>query len=163
MERSEELNRLDRALAEAERKWERLEGKRQELERQYRLVRSEWEELKKKRDLYEKVRVLLHTAAEHARAQAKEQMETLVTNALQYVFRPMFRFEIELSDHGGKRHAEFYVVTAWGGRTLRTRPQEARGGGVIDISALALRVTFVVSFCPRPEGPLSLDEEARDG
>ena len=145
---------MDRALAEAERKWERLEGKRQELERQYRLVRSEWEELKKKRDLYEKVRVLLQTAAEHARAQAKEQMETLVTNALQYVFGPMFRFEIELADRGGKPHAEFYVVTEWEGQKVRTKPQEARGGGIVSITSLALRVAFMESFRPRPERQL---------
>jgi DNA repair exonuclease SbcCD ATPase subunit len=161
MDRKDELSRLSQALAEAERQWERLEGKRQELERQYRAVQREWEELQRKRDLYEKVRVLLQTAAEHARLQAKEQMETLVTNALQYVFGPMFRFEIELADHGGKPHAEFYVVTEWEGRKVRTKPQEARGGGVVDITSLALRVAFMESFRPRPEGPLILDEPGK--
>lgn len=161
MDRKDELNRLSQALAEAERQWERLEGQRQELERQYRFVREEWEELKKKRDLFEKVRVLLQTAAEHARIQAKEQMETLVTNALQYVFGPMFRFEIELSEHGGKPHAEFYVITEWEGRKVRTKPQEARGGGVVDITSLALRIAFMESFRPRPEGPLILDEPGK--
>lgn len=161
MDRNDELNRLNQALAEADRQWERLEGKRQELERQYRSIREEWEELQKKRDLYEKVRFLLQTAAEHARIQAKEQMETLVTNALQYVFGPMFRFEIELTDHGGKPHAEFYVITEWEGRQVRTKPQEARGGGVVDITSLALRVAFMESFRPRPEGPLILDEPGK--
>jgi DNA repair exonuclease SbcCD ATPase subunit len=161
MDRNDELKRLNQALTEASRRWERLEGKRQELERQYRSIREEWEELQKKRDLYEKVRVLLQTAAEHARIQAKEQMETLVTNALQYVFGPMFRFEIELTDHGGKPHAEFYVVTEWEGRQIRTKPQEARGGGVVDITSLALRVAFMESFRPRPEGPLILDEPGK--
>src|SRR5690606_13176740 len=161
MDRDGKLNRLNQMLAEADRQWERLEGKRQELERQYRSIHEEWEELRKKRELYDKVRTLLQTAAEHARVQAKEQMETLVTNALQYVFGPMFRFEIELSGHGGKPHAEFYVVTEWEGRTVRTKPQEARGGGVVDITSLALRVAFMESFRPRPEGPLILDEPGK--
>lgn len=161
MDRNDKLNRLNQMLSEADRQWERLEGKRQELERQYGSIREEWEELRKKRELYDKVRALLQTAAEHARIQAKEQMETLVTNALQYVFGPLFRFEIELSEHGGKPHAEFYVVTEWEGRTVRTKPQEARGGGVVDITSLALRVAFMESFRPRPEGPLILDEPGK--
>lgn len=161
MDRNDELNRLNQALAEAERQWERLEGKRQELERQYRSIREEWEDLHKKQDLYDKVRILLQTAADHARIQAKKQMETLVTNALQFVFGPMFQFEIELTDHGGKPHAEFYVITEWEGQRIRTKPQEARGGGVVDITSLALRVAFMESFRPRPEGPLILDEPGK--
>lgn len=82
------------------------------------------------------MRVLLQGSAEHARLQAKEQMETLVTNALQYVFGPQFRFEIELSEHGGKSAAEFYVITDWEGTPVKTKPRGCpwRGSGGYHLS-----------------------------
>ena len=65
---------------------EQLEKKEQEL--------NQYEETI---DIYEKARVLLQQSAEYAREQAKQQMENLVTNALQYVFGPLFSFVIRSS------------------------------------------------------------------
>ncbi len=57
--------------------------------------------------------------------------------------------------------AEFYVITDWEGTPVKTKPQDARGGGVVDIISLALRVAMVETFRPRPEGPLILDEPGK--
>jgi DNA repair exonuclease SbcCD ATPase subunit len=100
-------------------------------------------------------------SAEHARMQAKQQLETLVTNALKYVFGPAFRFEIELSDHGGNPTSDFYVVTEWEGQTVKNKPQDARGGGVVDIVSLALRIALLETIKPRLEGPIILDEPGK--
>jgi len=109
----------------------------------------------------EKVRILLQQSADHARRQAKEQLETTVTRALQFVFGSSFRFEIELTEHGGNPSAEFYVVTEWDGKIIRNKPQDARGGGVVDLLSLALRIAMIESMQPRIEGPIILDEPGK--
>ncbi|MFC4077917.1 ATP-binding protein [Salinithrix halophila] len=136
-------------------------AKHDELQRLLTDVEERLAALSAKRDIFDKVRVLLQQSAEHARAQAKAQMETLVTNALQYIFGPLFRFEIELTEHGGKPVAEFYVITDWEGTSVKTKPQEARGGGIVDITSLALRIALIETFRPRPKGPLILDEPGK--
>ncbi|MDR6224261.1 ATP-binding protein [Desmospora profundinema] len=159
--RTEKLQRLGEALAQAREEALVRQTRRDQLERLQNEAFTRLAEAEKKRDLFDRVKVLLQESAEHARIQAKAQLEGLVTNALQYVFGPLFRFEIELSDHGGKPIAEFFVVTDWEGTPVKTKPQEARGGGIVDITSLALRVAMMETFRPRPEGPLILDEPGK--
>ncbi|SDX15389.1 hypothetical protein SAMN05444487_11119 [Marininema mesophilum] len=161
MGKGQDLAILEEHLARArEEAWVRR-AKRDELTRLLEEVEKRLAEQTKRRDVYDKVRVLLQQSAEHARSQAKAQMETLVTNALQYVFGSLFRFEIELMEHGGKPIAEFYVITDWEGTPVKTKPQEARGGGIVDITSLALRVALIETFRPLPAGPLILDEPGK--
>lgn len=124
-------------------------------------VQNHGRALGEKREQLEKVRVLFQQAADHARNQAKEQLEIGVTNALKYVFGPTFQFEIKLEDHGGTPHAEFYVVTEWEGKQISTRPQDARGGGVIDLLSLALRISLLETHHLNLKGPLLLDEPGK--
>ncbi|SMO55850.1 ATP-binding protein [Melghirimyces algeriensis] len=161
MGRNNELVRLKESLTAAGEEGLVRKARRDELQRYLEDFEKRIAENEKKQNLFEKVRLLLQESAEHARKQAKSQMENLVSNALQYVFGPLFRFEIELSDHGGKPVAEFYVVTEWDGVSVKTKPQEARGGGVVDVISLALRVAMIETFRPRPEGPLILDEPGK--
>lgn len=156
-----DLDQLRKRITEAKTEGVKREARREELDRLYHDIQLRLEERKNARDLYDKVRVLLQESADYARVQAKSQMETLVTNALQYVFGPSFRFEIELSEHSGKPTAEFYVITDWEGQSVKTKPQDARGGGVVDITSLALRVAMIETFRPRPGGPLILDEPGK--
>ena len=44
---------------------------------------------------------------------------------------------------------------------LKTKPQEARGGGIVDIISLALRVAMLQCGPGKIEGPLLLDEPAK--
>ncbi|UWE02423.1 ATP-binding protein [Laceyella sacchari] len=128
---------------------------------QLKQTEERWQMCLNERDLLEKVRVLFQLSAEHAREQAKQQLETLVTNALKYVFGSAFRFEIELKDHGGTPTAEFYVVSTWDGQEIKNRPQEARGGGIVDIVSLALRIALIETVKPRLSGPIILDEPGK--
>jgi len=57
----------------------------------------------------------------------------LVTHCLQYIFDSNIEFKIEINEVRGRPEAEFYVVSNFGGTQIKTKPQEARGGGVIDI------------------------------
>ena len=44
---------------------------------------------------------------------------------------------------------------------IKTKPEQSRGGGVIDIISLALRIAFLQIHKPKIEGPLILDEPAK--
>lgn len=159
--RVDELERLKSRFKLAENRWTRLDAKRALLEDQIAEKIKELDSYFDTIDTYEKARVLLQQSAEYAREQAKQQIETLVTNALQYVFGPLFSFQIELEEHGNKAVAEFYVVSEYEGVKVKTRPQDSRGGGVVDIVTLALRVALIETVQPRREGPLLLDEPGK--
>ncbi|MFC0558531.1 ATP-binding protein [Halalkalibacter alkalisediminis] len=155
------LEQVKSRFKKAENRWTRLDAKRALLEEQLAEKISELDSYFETIDIYEKARVLLQQSAEYAREQAKQQIETLVTNALQYVFGPLFSFQIELEEHGNKAVAEFYVVSEYEGVKVKTRPQDSRGGGVVDIVTLALRVALIETVQPRREGPLLLDEPGK--
>jgi ABC-type dipeptide/oligopeptide/nickel transport system ATPase component len=117
------------------------------------------EKLKRIDDLTQ-VKVLLAESSRYAKEQVKTQLETLVTNGLQYVFGEDMRFEIEISDKA-RTEAEFYVVSMHEGEEIRTRPESARGGGVVDIISIILRVAMLQSCNPPLEGPLLMDEPVK--
>ncbi|MBC8590528.1 ATPase [Wansuia hejianensis] len=112
-------------------------------------------------ELLEKVIVLFQKTSEFAREQAKTQIEGLVTKCLQFIFESNIEFEIEIEELRNKSSAEFYVTTESNDLKIRTKPELARGGGVVDIVSLALRVAFLQVHKPRIEGPLILDEPAK--
>lgn len=124
-------------------------------EKHLKLVREEIECL-------EKVRLLLLTAAEHAREQGRRQVEFLVTQALQFVFGSDLEFRVKVEEKRERPEAEFYVCSTYGGDfKVETTPQDARGGGVVDIISLALRLALLQAFRPSVEGPVILDEPAK--
>ncbi|CCQ93076.1 conserved hypothetical protein [[Clostridium] ultunense Esp] len=112
-------------------------------------------------DLNEKVSLLLQRTSEFARNQAKIQIETLVTNCLQYIFESNIEFKIEIEELYGKPNAEFFVITKGDNTIIKTKPEQSRGGGVVDIISLALRIAFLQVHKPKIEGPLILDEPAK--
>lgn len=156
-----ELERLRAAQRRAREHLARLEGKQEALLRDLRARQVAVEEARSRRELYEQTRILLQETGAYAREQARQQLAMLVTNALQYVFGPGMRFEVEVGEHGGKPVAEFYVVSDADGMPVVTRPQDARGGGVVDVVSLALRVALLQALNPPLPGPLILDEPAK--
>ncbi|MDQ0206269.1 AAA family ATPase [Alkalicoccobacillus murimartini] len=157
----EKIAELQQSLKQAHDTWTRLDARRQVLTDQLEQAEAKLNEYLDTIDVYEKARVLLQQSAEYAREQARQQMETLVTNALQYVFGPLFFFQIELEEHGNRTVAEFYVTTEYEGIQVKTKPQDSRGGGVVDIVTLALRVALMETVQPKVSGPLILDEPGK--
>jgi DNA repair exonuclease SbcCD ATPase subunit len=112
-------------------------------------------------DILEQVRLLLQRTSEYAREQIKQQIEMLVTHCLQFVFGPNLEFEIELNEIRGKTSAEFYVISTYDNVKIKTKPQDARGGGIVDVISLALRIAVIQSTDIYKDGPLILDEPAK--
>lgn len=107
------------------------------------------------------VKILLQSVSEYARNQIKERIEDVVTNCLQYIFENDIVFCIELRDIRGRSEAEFYIVEDINGEKVYTKPQEARGGGVVDIISIALRIAMIQCSDLNIDGPIILDEPAK--
>jgi DNA repair ATPase RecN len=106
--------------------------------------------------------ILLQRTSEKAREFGKERLEEITTSALQFVFGPDVRFEIELGETAGRPQAEFYLVSNQGGNEVRTKPMESNGGGIVDIIALALRIAVLqIHHDPVINGPIILDEPGK--
>jgi DNA repair exonuclease SbcCD ATPase subunit len=110
----------------------------------------------------EKVRLLLQEAAWHAREQGRRQVEYMVTQALQFVFGGDIAFKVEVEEKRDRPEAEFLVCSTYGeDLKVETAPQDARGGGVVDVISLALRLALLHAFRPPVGGPVVLDEPAK--
>lgn len=110
----------------------------------------------------EQVRLLLLEAAKHAREQGRRQVELLVTQALQFVFGADMEFKVVVEEKRDRPEAEFYVCSTYeGDYQVVTTPQDARGGGVVDVISLALRLALLHAFRPPVGGPAILDEPGK--
>lgn len=137
------------------------QGKRERILEQIEENKRMIKEINEQIELNEKVSILLQKTSEFARNQAKLQIESLVTNCLQYIFESNVEFKIEIEESYSKPNAEFYVITKDNDITVKNKPELSRGGGVIDIISLALRIAFLQIHKPKIEGPLILDEPAK--
>lgn len=136
-------------------------GKRDKVQEQLLEFKESVEEIENKVELLSKVGVLLQKTSEYARNQAKIQVESLVTKCLQYIFETNIEFLIEIEELRGKSNAEFYVVNEIEDMLIKTKPELSRGGGIVDIVSLALRIAFLQTHKPKIQGPLILDEPSK--
>jgi DNA repair ATPase RecN len=139
----------------------RQEGKRDQLLELKSNYEDDLAEIVGELDLLEQVMILFQKTSEYARSQAKNQIENLVTKCLQYIFESNIEFRIEVDELRNKANAEFYVINDTPDFFLKTKPEQSRGGGVVDIVSLALRISFIQTHKPPIEGPLILDEPAK--
>lgn len=137
------------------------EGQKKILVNESEKIQDEIEKLKEKEKLYSEVVILLQKVAEYARNQAKTQIEELVTRCLQYIMENNTEFIIEFSESRNLPVAQFYAQSTYDGYSVKSKPESSRGGGVVDIISLALRIAFLEIHKPRLEGPLFFDEPGK--
>ncbi|GAV22516.1 ATPase [Carboxydothermus pertinax] len=157
----EKLTKLETAINLLEQHYLLRQGQKAQLEMELQEKEQKLQELAKEREKLEKTRYLLLIAGQYAREQAKKYLEDIATSTLQYVFGPEISLEIELAEKAGSNTAEFYVVSDYGSLKVKNRPEDARGGGVVDILSLALRIFLLSAVEPKIEGPLLLDEPGK--
>lgn len=124
-------------------------------------VNTKLDESEKYLDILENVKILFQKTAEYAREQAKKNIEITVTKCLQFIFETDIEFIIELSESRNMPIADFYVQSNYNEYSIKTKPELARGGGVLDIISIALRIAFLQITSPKLEGPLILDEPGK--
>lgn len=156
-----QINELNDYLTKSKIFLSREQGKSSKLKEQLDDNKENLKKIEIELELLHKVSILFQKTAEFAREQAKVQVESLVTKCLQFVFETEIEFLIEIEELRGKANAEFYVVNETDDIIIKTKPELSRGGGVVDIVSLALRIAFLQTHKPRIEGPLILDEPAK--
>lgn len=157
----EKIDELDRQIAELKEYASKEMGKKEKLDEQLNEYLKKYSYIKSQIELLEKVTVLFQKTSEFARNQAKSQIENLVTKCLQFIFESNVKFSIEIEDLRNKASAEFYVIDETDDLEIKTKPELSRGGGVVDIVSLALRIAFLQIQKPSIQGPLILDEPAK--
>lgn len=124
-------------------------------------LKEEKKTLDEEVDTLEKVSILFQKTSKYARDQGKTQIENLTTRSLEYIFKEDYKFEIELSEKRSNPSADFYILEENENGQVRTKPELSKGGGIIDIVSLALRLSFMENYRPKIEGPLILDEPGK--
>lgn len=145
--------------------YNRRAGQRDAVLGQHQYVESELQRQDAEIKLNEQVRYLLQKISEQARESARKTLEDTVTSALQYIFGSDYRFVIEIEQKGGRTEAEFYVESpAPGapGEFMRLSPEDSRGGGIVDIVGLALRLAVMrIHSDPKVADVLIMDEPGK--
>ena len=150
--------RLDKARADAKQVGERLAvmaGKRDLLQQQLDDAVLKRLEAQHNLNVYDKVLVLLQKTSEYAREQVKSRIEELVTTALNVVYARPYRFWMVLDIAAGKPVAEYWVDIE-GVHVQLKPPDYGKGGGVIDVVTVALRLG--IFELEQEQGPLFFDE-----
>lgn len=148
-----ELSSMKAVLSNYSQSLRSVQTKREEIEAQIK-------QLEKRTDELQRASALLQSISNMSRERLARHLSEIVSTALQYVYGPDFKFEIELvTDKRGNTSVEYYVTSGDG---IRTRPQDSRGGGVVDVISIALRigVLLLMNNPPLP-GPIILDEPGR--
>lgn len=139
----------------------RREGIRDSILEQVEKKRQAIKEVEAEEKKLNGVVFLLQKAADFSRNQATHQIEDIVTQSIAYIMQNSSRFIVDLSEKRGLPIAEFFVESDYGDYKVKTKPEMSRGGGVVDIVSLALRIAFLENHRPKMDGPLFLDEPGK--
>jgi DNA repair exonuclease SbcCD ATPase subunit len=94
-------------------------------------------------DLYNVTNVVLGNASKTIRDVARGHFEKIITDALQFVTQDnTIKFVIEESVTRNKPSYEFYIETMVDGNVSRQKPEEACGGGFIDIISVTAKYAY---------------------
>lgn len=106
------------------------------------------------------VGLLLEKCNITARQTIKNEVESLVTGALQSVFEdPTITFNIEFTSRRNQVEADFFLSFVDRGKKIEGDITETYGGGVVDVIALSLRLILMELL--KVDGPILLDEPGR--
>ena len=90
---------------------------------------------------------LLTAAADTSRKNAKSHFEKIVTDALQFVTQnPDYEFVIEELPGRAKASYEFYIRSTVNGVVCLQKPEDANGGGFVDIISVAAKYAYLEIF-----------------
>lgn len=110
-----------------------------------------------------KAMLILTEAGKISREQARVHFEKIVTSALQFITQSTdYEFVIDELDRS-KASYEFYIKSTVNGVECLQKPEEANGGGFIDIIALAAKYAYLEIFSDPKimSGTLIFDEPGK--
>ena len=134
-------------------------GQKREVEARLERLTTDRDEVKRLQDTEREAIVLLEFAGQAARQLITERFNAVVTFALQSIFGEDYTFDTDLQIKRNTVWAEFRVRDSKYAEPAN--PLDSRGGGVVDVISMALRVVMLELFTPQIAGPLMLDEPTR--
>lgn len=155
------LQIYDSALAKMRSRYAAGIGQRDLLKRHLAETQANLQQARQDIQTWEQVQILLGKVSDFARQQILERIEATVTAALLAVFGEGYQFKIAMRAIGAQPAAEWQVISQYGDVEVAANPEDARGGGIVDIVSLALRLAMLELLRPRVDGPLILDEPAK--
>lgn len=149
------FDKLRADYLQAEKRVAIRQGQKDTLQRQRDNAIIERAEAQKALDVNDLVQILLQKTSDFARQQAKKRIEDIVTSALTVVFGKDYGFRLELEVRSNRPELDYYLESE-GLVTQLKPPDYDRGGGVVDVVSLALRLA--VAELEGVTGTLWLDE-----
>lgn len=111
------------------------------------------------KEVLDKTRLLLLKTGEFQRTKVKEDLEDMVSKALQYVREEEIYFEITVDELRGRAECNFKIKTIRDGIATITDVIDSRGDGISDIVCLALNIAMIE--LSGMKGPIIFDEPAK--
>lgn len=156
------LPELEQTVKSLSDRFQRESGQLELLKQQLQGKQSELQQVQEDIEIWKQVQVLLGKVSEFAREQLKKQIEATVTAGLQAILQDdEIRFVIEMTTIGGKPAADWKIITTRGEQPITASPEDAHGGGIVDIVSLCLRAALLELSRPKPGGPFLLDEPGK--
>lgn len=132
-----------------------MTGERDILLAQRREAEAQRQKAQAELGINDQVQILLQKTSEFARQQAKRRIEEIVTSALSVVFDRPYQFRISLEVRGNRPEVDYWLQSGEILTQLKP-PDYDKGGGVIDVITLALRLA--IGELTNLSGPIFLDE-----
>lgn len=143
-------------------RYQKESGQLELLKQQLQDKQTELQQAQTDIEVWKQVQILLGEVSEFARKQLKKQIEATVTAGLQAILQDdEIRFVIEMSTVAGKPAADWKIITTRGEQPITASPEDAHGGGIVDIVSLCLRAALLELSRPKPGGPFLLDEPGK--
>jgi len=154
------LNKINKELKEWDEECSMKIGRRDSIIDDISAQREEYKNALEVIENCTKANKLCTKLAEKRRELSKEQLDSIVTDAIQYAFGTDYEFETDIVEKG--KHgpsAEFYVSSKYEGEDLlRSNVRRCRSGGLRDNIGLALLFGMLQCYKPRINGPIIIDE-----
>ena len=123
------------------------EGKKIAYTQQLSAVEGNIYSITQKNEIREKVSAVLGMAGGKTRDNARKHFENIITEALQYITQSNdYKFIVEEMTTRSKPSYEFYVESTVNGVRTKQKPQDAVGGGFVDIISTAIKYAYLEIF-----------------
>lgn len=144
-------------LSEVRNKLERLKGKKMELERSIKTLRTEIKQERKMSEDLQKAYEIIRIVGFETQQQLQFHISDITTLALESIFPEPYKLKLDLVKRRNKNECD--ILFERNGDTFK--PLDSSGVGTVDVAAFALRIASWSMAVKRTRNTIILDEPMR--